>query len=61
MAEHITEQRKCPNCGKDIAEAAWPYCEACDLEIVTCPGCGCAVGSGEHTCPECGAEVAKPA
>ena len=61
MAEHITEQRKCPNCGSDIAEAAWPYCGACDLEIVACPGCGCGVASGSEKCPECGAEIKKPA
>jgi len=61
MAENITGPRKCPNCGSDIAEAAWPYCEACDAKIVTCPGCGCAVTWETHTCPECGAEVGKPA
>jgi predicted amidophosphoribosyltransferase len=44
----------CPYCDAEIAEAQFPYCEACGFKTVPCPGCGLPVASTRETCPHCG-------
>jgi len=48
---------KCPFCDEDIAEAAFPYCEACKVKVPTCPECGQAVPKDCEKCPACGCEI----
>jgi hypothetical protein len=41
--EPTKEQKTCPYCDAAIAEAAFPYCEACEAKVESksaCPGCG---------------------
>jgi predicted amidophosphoribosyltransferase len=47
----------CPFCDKAIAEAAFPYCEACGLKVLNCPKCGLAVPRHYKKCPHCGADM----
>jgi hypothetical protein len=47
----------CPFCDAEIAEAAFPYCEACKVKAPVCPECGEAIPSGVEKCPECGCEI----
>ena len=49
----------CPFCDAEIAEAAFPYCEACGFRTVPCPGCGLPVASVREDCPHCGADMKK--
>jgi hypothetical protein len=49
--------RTCPYCDAEIAEAQFPYCEACGLKAVPCPGCGLPVAATRKTCPHCGCEI----
>ena len=46
--------RKCPYCDSDIAEAQFPYCDACGFKTVPCPGCGLPVAAARKDCPHCG-------
>ena len=57
MAEKksFSEHHSCPFCDAEIAEAAFPYCEACGFRTVPCPGCGLPVASTRDDCPHCGA------
>jgi hypothetical protein len=48
------EVRTCPFCEEAIAEAAFPYCEACSLKVLYCPKCGLAVPRNREKCPHCG-------
>jgi len=60
MANEAKYEKKvhtCPFCDADIAEAAFPYCEACKVKAPTCPECGEALPSGCEKCPECGHEI----
>ena len=52
----IKEPRRCPFCDEAIAEAAFPYCEACEVTILYCPECQKPVPKGKKACPTCGAE-----
>ena len=62
MAENTTrEHRHCPYCDDDIAEAAFPYCEACGLQVLTCPKCGISVARDSERCPGCGANIKEAA
>ena len=51
------EVRTCPFCDDEIAEAAFPYCEACGLKVLYCPKCGLAVPRNREICPHCGASM----
>ena len=51
------ESRVCPFCEADIAEAAFPYCEACKVEVFTCPKCHKVVPRDKKKCPHCGAAM----
>jgi predicted amidophosphoribosyltransferase len=53
------EVRTCPFCDEDIAEAAFPYCEACSLTVLYCPKCGLAVPRNREKCPHCGADMKR--
>jgi hypothetical protein len=33
------EPRFCPYCDEEIAEATFPYCQACEVEVFHCPKC----------------------
>jgi len=55
------ECHTCPYCDEEIAEAAFPYCEACRVNILRCPKCGLAVPRDKETCPNCGAVLKKAA
>jgi predicted amidophosphoribosyltransferase len=61
MAEEIKKYEKkahiCPFCDAEIAEAAFPYCEACGLKVLYCPGCGATVPRDREECPECGTSM----
>ncbi len=51
------EPRFCPYCDAEIAEAAFPYCEACEVEVFTCPKCRKPVERDKKICPNCGAKI----
>ena len=55
------ENRFCPYCDEEIAEAAFPYCEACKLEVLSCPNCGISVPPSKEKCPSCGANIKEAA
>lgn len=49
--------RFCPYCEDEISEAAFPYCEACGLEVLKCPECGQSVARDSEKCPACGVDI----
>ena len=55
--EPIKEPRACPFCDEEIAEAAFPYCEACKVTVLHCPRCRQPVSRGDKECPHCGANI----
>ena len=55
--EKFSEARTCPYCDEDIAEAAFPYCEACGLKVLRCPKCAMVVPREKEKCPRCGADI----
>ena len=55
--EPIKEPRYCPYCDQDIAEAAFPYCQACEVEVFYCPECHEAIPREKKQCPHCGADI----
>ena len=60
MANEAKYEKKvhtCPFCDEDIAEAAFPYCEACKVKVPTCPECGEPVPRDSAKCPQCGCEI----
>ena len=64
MAEKITKPAKvpkshlsCPYCEKEIAEASFPYCEACKGELPRCPKCYSIVEKNAAKCLQCGASL----
>jgi len=51
------ERRFCPYCDEAIAEAAWPYCDACKVAVFACPKCRKPVPRDNRVCPYCGTEI----
>ncbi len=51
----------CPYCDEEIAEATFPYCEVCQVEIFYCPKCQQPVPREKKTCPHCGANIKREA
>jgi hypothetical protein len=47
----------CPYCDDEIAEAAWPYCGSCKIDVFYCPECREPVQRDKRECPNCGAEI----
>jgi endogenous inhibitor of DNA gyrase (YacG/DUF329 family) len=47
----------CPYCDAEIAEAAFPYCEACQVKVFYCPKCRMPVARENRKCPHCGADI----
>ena len=47
----------CPYCEAEIVEAAFPYCQACKVEIFYCPKCRQAIPRDKQLCPHCGADI----
>jgi len=50
-------RRFCPYCDEEIAEAAFPYCQACEVTVFYCPRCRQPLPRDNRVCPHCGAEV----
>ena len=59
MTKQKAEKKRlyCPYCDSEIAEAAFPYCKACEVEIFYCPSCRKPLPRENRTCPHCGAEI----
>ncbi len=53
----LKEPHTCPFCEDAIAEAAFPYCEACSLKVWKCPGCGKSIPRDSEQCPDCGVNI----
>ena len=50
-------KRFCPYCDAEIAEASFPYCEACKITTFNCPKCHKPVLRDNRVCPHCGTEI----
>jgi predicted amidophosphoribosyltransferase len=64
MSDKTNQEKKvrfCPFCEEEIAEAAFPYCEACGLSALRCPKCGMAIPRNQEKCPHCGADLREEA
>ena len=59
--EPVKESRYCPYCDAEIAEAAFPYCEACEVEVFYCPKCRETIPRDRQVCPHCGANIKEEA
>ncbi len=64
----MTEKKKaakrrlvCPYCDEEIAEASFPYCQACHVEVFHCPSCREPLSRYEEVCPTCGANIRNEA
>jgi predicted amidophosphoribosyltransferase len=55
----LKTRHSCPFCDAQIAEAAFPYCEACGLLALRCPRCQMPVPRDAQKCPHCGADIRK--
>ncbi len=55
--DKCNETRTCPYCDAEIAEAAFPFCEACSVTMLRCPKCGLSVARDKEKCPHCGADI----
>ena len=57
--EHKPEKKYhfCPYCDEEIAEVAWPYCGACEVDVFYCPECRDPVPRDNRVCPHCGVEI----
>ena len=51
------ESRFCPYCDVEIAEASFPYCEACKITAFYCPKCRKPLSRDNKVCSHCGAEI----
>ena len=51
------ERRFCPYCDEEIAEASFPTCQACEVEVFYCPRCRKPIPRENKVCPHCGAEI----
>ncbi|MFC1982086.1 zinc ribbon domain-containing protein [Chloroflexota bacterium] len=54
-------QLYCPYCDEEIAEAAFPYCEACEVEVFYCPRCRKPLSRDSKVCPHCKADIRQEA
>ena len=62
MAEQNKAKDKvhtCPFCDEEIAEAAFPYCEACQVRLTYCPQCHEPLPRGAEKCPYCGSDTRR--
>ena len=59
--EPMKEPCYCPYCDAEITEAVFSYCEACGVEIFSCPICRQPVSRDKKTCPHCGADIKEEA
>ncbi len=57
--EPVKQPRYCPYCDAEIAEAAFPYCQACEVEIFYCPECQKPLSRDNEVCPNCGANIRR--
>jgi hypothetical protein len=59
MTEKKAEPKRlyCPYCDSEIAEASFPYCEACEVPVFNCPTCHQPVPREMRKCPGCGADI----
>ena len=56
-SEPVKEPRYCPYCEPEIAEAVFPYCEACEVEVFYCPECREPLSRDKKICPNCGCDI----
>ena len=47
----------CPYCDEEIAEAAFPYCQVCQITIFYCPKWRTPLPRDNRVCPHSGAEI----
>ena len=59
--DKLPQSHTCPFCDEEIAEAAFPYCEACGVKVLRCPKCGLTVPREQEKCPHCGANIKEEA
>lgn len=59
--QSLKKPHTCPYCDEEIAEASFPYCEACGLQVLSCPKCGMSVARERETCPSCGTNIKEAA
>ena len=59
--ENKKQSHSCPFCDEEIAEAAFPFCEACSVKLLSCPSCEATVPRDTEQCPHCGADIRKEA
>ena len=55
--EQMKEPCCCPYCDTEMAQAALPYCQACEVEVLYCPTCREAIPQDKQVCPHCGYDV----
>ncbi|MFO7996748.1 MAG: hypothetical protein R6U93_06395 [Dehalococcoidia bacterium] len=55
--EQLKDRCCCPYCDAEIAAAAFPYCEPCEVEVFYCPKCREAIPRDRQICPSCGADI----
>ena len=51
------ERRFCPYCDEELAEASFPYCQACEVTVFYCPKCRKPVPRDKKVCPNCSANI----
>lgn len=56
-SQPLKKPRYCPYCDEEIAEASFPYCESCQIEVFSCPECHETVPRDKQVCPHCGADI----
>jgi RNA polymerase subunit RPABC4/transcription elongation factor Spt4 len=60
MAEKCKPRKQfCPYCDEEIAEAQFPYCQACEAELFYCPKCHRPLARETKVCPNCGTDLTK--
>jgi hypothetical protein len=59
--KELKECRSCPFCDEEIAEAAFPYCEACGVKLLRCPACQMPIPRDSEKCPHCGVNIKEAA
>jgi predicted amidophosphoribosyltransferase len=61
MAEQKKKAEKthltCPYCEAEIAEASFPFCQACKVKVFYCPSCKKSMPRVSNKCPHCGAVI----
>jgi nitrogen fixation NifU-like protein len=51
------ETKTCPFCDAELANAADPMCQSCQVAFEECPACGELASNKDKFCPHCGAKL----